>query len=109
DFGSPVVTMNLNTLDVVTINDDKEIATTDQIPDVSNLVTKAEIESMVTEDNLDTVIDEKIQTINITSSQVSDLTTTIANTKVNAAAIADTASNVTWENVNNKPESYTPS
>ena len=109
DFGSPVVTMNLNTLDVVTINDDKEIATTDQIPDVSNLVTKAEIESMVTEDNLDTVLDEKIQTINITSSQVSDLTTTITNTKVNAAAIADTASNVTWENVNNKPESYTPS
>ena len=109
DFGSPVVTMNLNTLDVVTINNDKEIATTDQIPDVSNLVTKAEIESMVTEDNLDTVLDEKIQTINITSSQVSDLTTTITNTKVNAAAIADTASNVTWENVNNKPESYTPS
>ena len=104
DFGSPVVTMNLNTLDVVTINDDKEIATTDQIPDVSNLVTKAEIESMVTEDNLDTVLDEKIQTINITSSQVSDLTTTITNTKVNAAAIADVANSVSWDDVTGKPD-----
>ena len=104
DFGSPVVTMNLNTLDVVTINDDKEIATTDQIPDVSNLVTKAEIESMVTEDNLDTVLDEKIQTINITSSQVSDLTTTITNTKVNAAQVADVANSVSWDDVTGKPD-----
>ena len=39
DFGSTQVHMNLNTLDGVTINDNKIIATTDQIPDVSNFIT----------------------------------------------------------------------
>lgn len=39
DFGSTQVHMNLNTLNNVTINDDKIIATTDQIPDVSNFIT----------------------------------------------------------------------
>lgn len=47
DFGSTQVHMNLNTLDHVSINDDKLIATTDQIPDVSNFVTSDGLNSAV--------------------------------------------------------------
>lgn len=47
DFGSTQVHMNLNTLDNVSINDDKVIATTDQIPDVSNFVTSDGLNSAV--------------------------------------------------------------
>lgn len=47
DFGSTQVHMNLNTLDHVSINDDKVIATTDQIPDVSNFVTSDGLNSAV--------------------------------------------------------------
>ena len=47
DFGSTQVHMNLNTLDHVSINDNKTIATTDQIPDVSNFVTSEGLNTAV--------------------------------------------------------------
>ena len=40
DIGSPQIHANLNTIDNVTINDDKVIATTDQLPNTDNFVTK---------------------------------------------------------------------
>ena len=44
DFGSSGIQMNLNSLNgVVQINDDKIVATVDQIPDVSNFALKSEI------------------------------------------------------------------
>ena len=44
DLGAPGLTMNLNSLNgEVQINDEKIVATVDQIPDVSNFATKAEI------------------------------------------------------------------
>ena len=45
DIGSPRYPVNLNGSEF-TLNDDKHIATTDQIPDVSNLATKDEIPSV---------------------------------------------------------------
>ena len=48
DVGTSKVPCNLNAIDgVVTINDDKVIATTDLIPDVSNLATKQEVTDAV--------------------------------------------------------------
>lgn len=45
DFGSSSLHANINSKDgVVTINDTKQIATTDQIPDVSGFATKAQLE-----------------------------------------------------------------
>ena len=44
DLGTPSLTTNLNSLNgEVQINDEKTVATVDQIPDVSNFATKAEI------------------------------------------------------------------
>lgn len=64
DFGSTQVHMNLNTLDNVSINDDKVIATTDQIPDVSNFVTS---------DGLNSAIATKADLVhNHTISQITD-------------------------------------
>lgn len=45
DFGSSSLHANINSKDeVVTINDSKQIATTDQIPEVSGFATKAQLE-----------------------------------------------------------------
>lgn len=64
DFGSTQVHMNLNTLDNVSINDDKVIATTDQIPDVSNFVTS---------EGLNTAISTKADLVhNHTLNQITD-------------------------------------
>lgn len=64
DFGSTQVHMNLNTLDNVSINDDKVIATTDQIPDVS---------SFVTSEGLNTAISTKADLVhNHTLNQITD-------------------------------------
>ena len=49
DLGSAKVTMNLNTIDQVTINDEKVVATEDQIPDVSNLAETTYVDSKVEE------------------------------------------------------------
>ena len=49
DFGSAKVTMNLNTVDNVTINDSKVVATVDQIPDVSNFATSSYVDTKVQE------------------------------------------------------------
>ena len=49
DFGSNKLHMNLNSLDGnVTINDDKTIATVDQIPEVDNFATKEELQNAIT-------------------------------------------------------------
>lgn len=48
DFGSSKLHMNLNSLDGnVTINDDKTIATVDQIPEVDNFATKEELQNAI--------------------------------------------------------------
>jgi len=48
DFGSNKLHMNLNSLDGnVTINDDKTIATVDQIPEVDNFATKEELQNAI--------------------------------------------------------------
>lgn len=48
DFGTSSLHTNLNSLDgVVTINDNKQIATVDQIPVVDDFATKAEVEEAV--------------------------------------------------------------
>lgn len=85
DFGSTQVHMNLNTLDNVSINDDKLIATTDQIPDVSNFVTSDGLNSAVaTKANL-----EHNHTLSqITDYQEPDLTPYA--TKVELSGKADT-------------------
>ena len=47
DFGTSNLHTNLNSKDgVVTINDNKQVATTDDLPNVSNLATKAEVEAV---------------------------------------------------------------
>ena len=47
DFGTSNLHTNLNSKDgVVTINDNKQVATTDELPDVSDLATKAEVEAV---------------------------------------------------------------
>lgn len=38
DFGSASLHLNLNTVDTITVNDDKVIATVDQLPDMTNVV-----------------------------------------------------------------------
>ena len=53
DIGSPQIHANLNTIDNVTINDDKVIATTDQLPNVDNFITK---------DNFGTMFDDEMTT-----------------------------------------------
>ena len=55
DIGSPQIHANLNTIDNVTINDDKVIATTDQIPNTDNFVTKDNFGTMF-EDEMITAI-----------------------------------------------------
>lgn len=48
DFGSNKLHMNLNSLDGnVSINDDKTIATVDQIPEVDNFATKEELQNAI--------------------------------------------------------------
>lgn len=47
DFGSAQLHMNLNSVDGnVTINDDKQIATVDQLPDVTGFASKQELETL---------------------------------------------------------------
>ena len=52
DFGSNKLHMNLNSLDGnVTINDDKTIATVDQIPEMEQYYKKDEVDAMISEKN----------------------------------------------------------
>ena len=80
DFGSAKVTMNLNTVDNVTINDSKVVATVDQIPDVSNFAASSYVDTKVQEvsDKVDAipvdtfaVKDQVAQDISFAVSQVS--------------------------------------
>src|SRR5699024_8516207 len=101
DFGSPKVTMNLNTIDNVTINDDKIIATTDQIPDISSLATKESLSSYVTTETAEATY--RKNNVNLTTSDITNFTSEVAKVKVNSATSADMASSVAWENVQNAP------
>ena len=101
DFGSPKVTMNLNTIDNVTINDDKIIATTDQIPDISSLATKESLSSYVTTETAEATY--RKNNVNLTTSDITNFTSEVAKIKVNSATSADMASSVAWENVQNAP------
>jgi len=68
DFGAPRVHMNLNTKDAVTINDDKIVATVDQIPDVSGFATTAAVNELSA---------SMTETTGVISGNVSTLTDTV--------------------------------
>lgn len=87
DLGSAKVTMNLNTVDNITINDDKVIATQDFVGE--QVATKADL----------------VHTH--TKADITDFPTKLSEFENDLAPI-DTGA-VRWDEIQNKPESFTPS
>ena len=87
DLGSAKVTMNLNTVDNITINDDKVIATQDFVSE--QVATKADL----------------VHTH--TKADITDFPTKLSEFENDLAPI-DTGA-VRWDEIQNKPESFTPS
>lgn len=87
DFGSTKVTLNLNTIDNVTINDEKIVMTEDKVDE--KLLTKA----------------DKVH--NHVKSDITDFPTKLSEFE-NDLTLPE-LENVSWEKVTGKPETFTPS